>query len=268
MTCSYCYMRNESPSWGKFASKRQIFEVLEQLERIDNKISVCLSGGECSLHPNFMDVVKYVANSSNIYELHINTNLQLSQESIDNVLRVDPNVKFHISWHVEAQSDFIDKIRSIPSQNRELNIMIHPAKKYKRELTSIINRCVKYDILFNIKPVFINSTFKPTEHTINTLNIPQAHKEYTDGVRDYSDYDLYSNNMLPMQTKGWDCYYIFYTIDCRNGNIKQMCILQDDLNIFKDYKFFNDYDLSKPITCPFDNGCLWPSALDHYKESK
>jgi len=267
--CSYCYMRNESPTWGSFSTKKEIFKVIKKLEELNNKVSICLSGGEASLHPNFLEFVDYITNSEKIHSLHINTNLQLSEEKIEKILKIDSDVKFHISFHAgQSDKDFKIKLKKIPKKNQELNIMIHPAKKYKKDIDDIVKFCDTNNILYNIKPIFINSKFKPSQYVIESMNYKNSNKEYTDGNRDYNDYDLYKEGLLPMNTLGWECYYIFYTIDCKQGNIKQMCRLYDDLNIFKNFDFFNNYDLSKPIICSFKNSCLWASSLDHYKVKK
>lgn len=268
MDCSYCYMRNDSPSWGKFSTKEDIWKVIHQLEKMEQKVSICLSGGEASLHPNFLEFVEYISNSKYIYELHINTNLRMNQDILERILNINPSVQFHISWHVEADNEFLNKIKYIPQNNQELNIMIHPSKKYKNDILEFIESCVESNIQFNLKPIFIGDAFKPSPYVLSMMQHSHQKKEYTDGIKEYSDFDLYSEDLLPMQTMGWSCYYIFYTIDCRQGNIKQMCKLWNDLNIFKDFQFFKNYDLSKPIKCPFDSRCLWASSLDHLKYKK
>jgi len=268
MNCSYCYMRNDSPTWGKFSTKQEVYNTIVQLEKIDKKISICLSGGESTLHPNFLEFVEYISKIDN-FELHINTNLQLSLSKLSKLLEYD--IKLHISYHSEAENDidFYQKLLSIPQHKQELNIMVDPRRSEEDNIDNIVKFCQDNDILFNMKPIFINDNFRPSPYVLSKMEQENQNKEYVDDKgKLYSDYDLWSNDLIPMDTYGWDCYYIFYTIDCKTGNIKQMCKLFDDLNIFDNLKFFQDYDLSKPQQCPFKSKCLWASSIDHYKVKK
>ena len=268
--CSYCYMRNESPSWKSFSSYKKICDVIDKLCEINKPISICLSGGESTLHPNIINIIKYLK-SKNIFDIHINTNLQLSSEKLQNIIDEHKDTIFHISYHYEADDNFISKLKMIDPKNRELNVMIDPDKKKHEKLERYINELISENINFYLKPVYINSKFKPTKNTISIMEKYSKYttKEYIDNNNKlYNDYDLYMSKIIPMNTFNWKCYYIFFTITCSTGNIKQMCKLFNLSNIFDDIEFFKNYDLQKPQICPFTNSCLWASSLDHYKERK
>jgi len=269
MHCSYCYMRNDSETWGKFSSKQQVLDVIDQLAKLPQPISICLSGGECTLHYKIVYFVEYIQkyiDEGKIKDLHINTNLQLNIKKLQQIHNINNKIIYHVSWHVDSLKDaqFKEKLLLI-AKNVELNIMIHPNKKYFSDIQSIQEFAEINNIKYIIKPIYINSKFKPNDYILNVMKL-NKYKEYIDNNdTEWDDYDLYTHNMLPMNTFGWNCYYIFFTIECRSGNIKQMCSLFGDMNIFTHLDFFKKYDLSKPIICPFKYGCLWPSSLDHYK---
>jgi organic radical activating enzyme len=268
MHCSYCYMRNDSETWGKFSSTKEVLRVIDELAKIPHPVSICLSGGECTLHYKFVYIVEYIQkyiDKGKIKDLHINTNLQLSTEKLQEIHNINPNIVYHISWHIDTLKDayFFEKLLIV--NYVELNIMIHPNKKYLNDIVNMKNFAEKYNINYNIKPVYINSKFKSNDYILNTMKLNNT-KEYIDnnGV-EWNDYDLYTHNMLPMDTYGWECYYIFFTIECRSGNVKQMCSIFEPMNIFTHLDFFINYKLNEPKICPFKNACLWASSLDHYK---
>ena len=276
--CTYCYMRNDSPTWESFYFKKNIIKIIDFIasELSHHNPSICLSGGECTLHPNFIDFVKlidkYIQNKK-LRDIHINTNLSLSKEKIQEVIDINKDCWWHVSYHIETDVDeFFEKILYLHNQGQhiEFNIMIHPAAKYKDKIDKLIELAKSHNIDFYLKPVYINATYKPTKYVMDILEIykDDAKKEYIDNnKKQYNDYDLLKGNLVPMDTKGWDCYYSFFTIRADDGKIKQMCRLFPELNLFKDIEFFKNYDLSKPVTCTMDY-CLWASSLDQYKERK
>jgi len=268
MHCSYCYMRNDSETWGKFSSTKEVLAVIDELAKIPHPVSICLSGGECTLHYKIVYIVEYIQkyiDEGKIKDLHINTNLQLSPEKLHKINYINPDIVYHISWHADTLKDLEFKEKLLTIKNVELNIMIHPNKKYYNDIIDMQNFAEEHNKNYNIKPVYINSKFKSNNYILNTMKLNNT-KEYIDnfGV-EWNDYDLYTHDMLPMDTYGWKCYYIFFTIECRSGRVKQMCTLFEPMNIFTHLDFFKAYDMTKPIICPFENSCLWASSLDHYK---
>jgi len=277
--CSYCYMRNESPTWESIYRKEKITAIIEKLSSLNKPVSICLSGGEATLSPHFMYFVKLITThiknpNSAIKNLHINTNFRLSKEKIKEIQSINPNVTFHISYHSSdetPQDEFIEKLLLLPSEHRELNIMLHPKKSELKKTENFIQKCIEAGINFYVKPVYINGKYKPQKHA---LEIIEKYSQYT--TKEYiieskedktpmNDWDLYQNNLIPLDTFGYNCKYTFFTID-GNGYIKQMCKLFDINNIFDDFQFFLDYNIKDGIICPFKNSCLWASSLDHLKE--
>jgi organic radical activating enzyme len=268
MNCSYCYMRNESHTWGQHYSKKNIDKALDALFEIhkEKPVSICLSGGEATIHPSLLYFMERIHDKG--IDLHLNTNLQLSIEKLEKVLKFSPT--FHISVHSETldDEDFVTKLKMIEGDKREINVMLHPNKKYHDAFHNIIGILIDTDIKFYLKTVYINSKLKISDGNLKFLEQYKdiTSKEYVDQDNErYNDYDLLANKMLPMDTFGWKCNYIFFTINGGSGDIKQMCRLFNITNIFEDIKFFKEYDLENPIICPLKDSCLWASSLDHYK---
>ncbi len=278
LTCDYCYMRNESPSWGSFYGKDSIIKIIDRLSALNKPVSISLSGGEASKHPNFIFFIEYITsliNKTSILDLHINTNLSLSKEKINNILMINPNTVFHISYHSVDKTDtdgFVNKLKLIPEPNRELNIMIHPSKMEGPNIISTIEALILEEIPFYLKPVYINSKYKPTPWVTKLMDkynsfVKKEYKAiYDNGTMEmYSDYDLLKNDLIPLQSYGCDCNYTFFTINCKKGDIKQMCRIFPIQNLFQDFNWFLNYDITKSIICPIQTGCLWASQLDHKK---
>lgn len=276
--CSYCYMRNDSPTWESLYTKKNVLKVIDQLSKMNKPVSICLSGGEASLNPHFMMYIKILTEliadpNSAIRDLHINTNLRLSIDKINEIKAINPKTIYHISYHssdATPHQDFVDKLLAIDADKRELNIMLHPKKSELEKVDEFIQLCEKNELRFYVKPVYINDHYKPTKNILEVIKryANSATKEYvveteTETVR-MNDWDLYDNKLIPLDTEGYNCKYTFFTLD-GNGNIKQMCGLFDIKNIFDDFQFFQDYDMDKGIICPFKSKCLWASSLDHLK---
>lgn len=270
LDCSYCYMRNYSKSWGTYYRKDKIKEIIDTIESLPYNSAICLSGGESSLHPNFLELIKY-SSEKKLHGVHINTNFRFNKDTLEKILNINNNIVFHISFHgVETQTvdEYIEKLLMLKPDCLELNVMINPNKKYIQKTEEFINACIKNNIKFYLKPVYIHNKYKLTNVAFDIMEKYKdvTTKEYIDDTgKEYNDFDL--KDMLPMNTYNWDCYYTFFTINCDKGNIKQMCQLFPKMNLFDDYDFFKNYKLDEPKKCQFINGCLWASALDHYKEA-
>jgi MoaA/NifB/PqqE/SkfB family radical SAM enzyme len=282
LNCSYCYMRNEDSSWTNIASVKNINLILNILKKIDKyyPVKICLSGGEALLHPEIFEIFKLSSLSYFKNDLHINTNLNNSFDIFKKIFEVYKSFKFilHISFHPKEHDfqEFIDKLITLEKNNieYELNYMIDPSIKKEKHIENIqkLSKIINFGKLF-LKFIYINSKFKKYKN----MNFTQKEikkiynlidKEYY-AINEFdkkiflNDLDLI--NILPLNFKGYNCNYTFFTINCSNFQIKQMCQNFKIKNIRKDYAFFIKY--SKKINnfkCPH-NQCLWPSALDMRK---
>jgi MoaA/NifB/PqqE/SkfB family radical SAM enzyme len=282
LKCSYCYMRNEDNNWTSIASIKNINTVLNILKKIDKHypVKICLSGGEALLHPEIFEIFKLPSLSYFKNDLHINTNLNSSFDNFKKIFKLYKSFKFilHISLHPKEHNfqEFINKLIFLEENNiqYELNYMIDPSIKKEKHIYHIelLRKIVKLGKLF-LKFIYINSRFKKYKNMNFTQDeIKKIYdlidKEYylINNSNEYiklNDLDLIKH--LPLNFKGYNCNYTFFTINCSNFQIKQMCPNFKINDIRRDYSFFIKY--SKKIhkfKCPHDH-CLWPSALDMKK---
>lgn len=149
--CPYCFL---SGSWERLSKVDKCFseeKVIAAWSRIKSKYGeahICVSGGEPTLFPNFINLIKEI---SKIHTIGICTNLSLNiKEFVDNLnpSRIDLSVSFHphfakvdemldrlnllkrYQWHFIVQCvgypPIIDKLNNYYSHFQEFNFSVLP----------------------------------------------------------------------------------------------------------------------------------------------
>lgn len=166
--CSYCwpYARSSKPDHRSFeVLKKTMVEIKKQArERQLNSFHFSFSGGEPTLHKNYLDLLKFYSediNNSNYQSIHMTSNLSLSinwfkkyVEAVRPLHRVTITASFHKEF--AQKESFADKIQYL--QEQEVHVTIN-----------MVMVPEKFDILWEDALYFhnrnINVTLKPQSDT-------------------------------------------------------------------------------------------------------
>lgn len=211
--CSYCspyYHDNYSPH----ITKEKAFNFIDQLEQYsitqNKNFKINITGGEPFVHPNFIELLKYIKNKKQLTQLVVVSNGSVPLKTYIESTKYISNLT--ISLHLEQDDATvdatIDKILSLNTNSNlflNVNLMALPGKleKIKKIINTFDSNNVKF-VLRKIDPPFENKdnfAKKGEEEKIheqelhfisnkteskqkNILTLEQRHKEY------YSDEEL------------------------------------------------------------------------------
>lgn len=155
LNCRMCFSR-ERPRG--YMDLRLFRKIIEELQEMDIQSLALHYGGESLLHPNFVEMLDYVALKRRKYRLGFSTNGMLLTEEISDQL-----VKCRVDWiNISLEgfaktNDFIRLGCSYDVVEKNINILLEKRKTYNKPVVSInmtyinqsfdeINAFVKYCI--------------------------------------------------------------------------------------------------------------------------
>ncbi|WP_042682887.1 radical SAM protein [Anaerosalibacter massiliensis] len=237
LNCKYCYVDLANDVNIKNIDLNLMVSLIDQLKEMGT-LFITLTGGECTLHPNFMDIVKY-ALKSNFY-IRVLTNgstltkkqiMELDKISSKGLLGLD--ISIH-SFREEIFDDFtknsgtfskvINCINNIKDTNIPLRLICNITNYNIQEISSIREFCKNnnLDIVFN--PIVYPTINKKSNEDfyINKLEIEK----------------LIDNNILlprksfctALKSKCWIDY---------NGNVNVCEFIRESTGNIKNSKFKN-----------------------------
>jgi len=211
--CSYCspyYHDNYSPH----ISKEKAFNFIDQLEKYsitqNKNFKINITGGEPFVHPNFIELLKYIKNKKQLTQLVVVSNgsvpLKTYIESTEYITNL--TISLHLEQDDSVINNTVDKILSLNAVSGlflNVNLMALPGKLEK--IKQIINKFNENNIKFvlrKIDPPFENKdnfakkgeeekineqelnfiSNKAKSKNKNISNLDQRHKEY------YSEQEL------------------------------------------------------------------------------
>ncbi len=161
--CSYC------PSWShdSFSPHLPIEDIKKTIDSIshwtilnDKKFKIDFTGGEPFIHPDFLDVLKYIDSKNNTYSIGVVTNGSAELGTYLEASRYLSNMT--ISLHIEESEEIIEKtIEKIVYINNNTSMFINVNVMAAAGKVKNIPDIVKF---FNEKQI---------NFTINKINLPE-----------------------------------------------------------------------------------------------
>ena len=157
--CSYCCA--EIPPVNKtsiFESQETIINTLNRLFNFNyKKYFIILTGGEPTIYPNFLDIVKYINSIEKTIYLNIISNGSRSCNYYEELFKSVSNIKhftLRISIHLEyANIEHIKDIIILANKYKKnilINFMLHPLLKNERSLFYEELFALRKNYIFNI----------------------------------------------------------------------------------------------------------------------
>jgi len=265
--CSYCYARKEYENkWMQPGNWEKQQRVIEELSKSTLPIFLGLLGGEPTMHPRYWQLLEKLITDflpkHDMNRLYITTNAARDLEFFEKHI-YDSKIRFLWSYHAEYadSKDFLEKVKAIAKKGfkNRVNIMLHPNKKYWKDLKWIFIELKKLqNIGFDIElhPHFIytdvHNTIKYSNEFYKFFDFiqketPKEFEFYVNGKQyDFSDIEVFENKYN--RFKYWKCWNNNYEInlDCK---VNQFCF-EEKHEIPKD--FFKNITTIIPVICKHD----------------
>ncbi len=152
--CRYCFLTDEYNKKNLYLSYQEVIRILDW---IGESSRVCILGGEPTLHPEVVRIMKVVAERYENYTFL--TNLLCNTEKLNNIIEVAPNAH----WLINTTAR--DELRHLLIENMKF---LQQKKSFKKKLTLGITLINDYD--YDEK---------------NILNLIELGKNYRDIIKNY-----------------------------------------------------------------------------------
>ena len=263
-SCKYCgegygsdLYRPKSTFFKSNIQKKSYQNVLKLLKlKNKDKFDVDILGGEPTLHPNCLEIIKTLCSFRNSREISLITNLKKSYEYFEKFNKPEMNkLLLCPSIHMDYYDDkLLNKIIDI-SKFKNIKfipiVMVHDNPKFYNKIIDLIdiltNEKIEFTVSFltsecgykvNYKKNFFKKIKPLTERDNNRYNFITKNNNYS-----LTKHDIYDNNFYNF--KGWKCKPLRYKIN-HFGAIYNACTNEPLSFLSKD----------KCIECPLTQcGC-------------
>lgn len=233
--CSYCtVLNNITNDFTKDANNRNYNFVISRLKLIDKPWSICLTGGETTLHPKLFDILDKLIEIPLLNKVWVFTNLSRSIDFYRKLTQFKSNkIVLYASYHPEYYNDnFVEKCKML---HKEMNFTIHLSLS-DNPLTWDMTESVIEELRSNnieCRPNLLSPTqnwtpnyndefykrfysyLESEDEEVNNIQV-----EFADKKIFMRDYDMTIQNVNNFY--GYTCYPGSYQIDI-TGNIRNTC---------------------------------------------
>lgn len=276
--CSYCPVLDViTNDFTKDDHAQEYKLVLARLSKVQTSFNVCITGGEPTLNPELIDILKGLVAFPNCQDVSIFTNLSRPLPFYDKIKSIgSKKIMLFASFHPEfSDVKFVQRCIAL-SRMTDLRFAVHLTMSDKEEhwgkTLSLLDTLIKHNV--NHKPLLLSPTNNYTpnytdkffdtfkryldrvedEHFFLTIPI-----EYVDGTTEnMKSYDVEIQGLNKF--KGYQCTPISYNISI-DGVITNTCTSR------KVPLILSDANLLVKETCPKDT-CPGRRLLESYKEIK
>ena len=235
LACKYCYYEiNSNLRSKKFANLDNIFKAINTINLKSNDY-IFLSGGEFLLHPQYLEIVRFLKNKAFIILTTNGIDLYKHQKVLVEVDAVQVTLdSIKSRYHDEfrgKQEETINSLKELTQNEINTSILVVLSKKNIAEFDHILS----FSIENNVNSIFIQ-----------LLWLPKSHQLYNSLVLDEDDIEAYlkiKNNLIKSNNK-INIPQNFYL------NLLQQAI-KDDL---KDYAVINCFGMDNVLVIdPYGN---------------
>lgn len=239
LSCIACYNRSGKTCNRKELSFEQIKFIIHKLVYELNCTSICFSGGEPTLHPQFKRILDYVLSFPNL-QIGITTNGTIQMDFLFSAYNNYPNLKVQVSLD-GSNEDINSKVRGRGNFSKTMSF-INKLSSFRREVTvkMVISRLNMYDVepyyrkiaSLYCKPdfAFINNMGRAMEIWDNLKLTPKEKLSVINKIEKLNS-EYLINVPLPMCTYtcplGNPSHNLSILIKC-NGSIQPCQMLYDD----------------------------------------
>jgi len=239
--CSYCPVLHVVTNDFTQPRHADYKMVLARLGTVQRNFQMCLSGGEPTLHPQFLDIVNKMSAIDNCVQIAVMTNLSRSVDFYKQVEALNVLNKFNenkllimAAYHPEYYKDkFLEKAIELHQHCREfvvqLNLKDQPDTWDSTQL--VIERLLEKKVKTRLNLLISNQNFTANytsefherfgqyfDDTDHPFEIPV---EFEDGTHAMlKDHEIEINHWNKFQ--GYECTPVYYSIS-REGVITNLC---------------------------------------------
>ncbi len=290
--CNYCTVVDNKN--GFFVDKESLVTAIDKLQKIQKeKFHFVLSGGEPTIHPNYIDLLlevfsKFKDRARVTTITNLSKPMSFYSKLIDSIGEYKNQIRFITSYHFDfaRKENFIERIKFLHSNQVKLqiSIMAHPefmddVKNLDKELSPLKNDITSISIMMIRQDYGSEPDNRYTKEDVNWLkNINQKETKVTIPISYLNEADdsiietetttneLIGNNKNNF--KGYLCNagIDIISIDQFGDTAPAVCFRGSSLykeNLFDKRKEF--VPSNEPIVCPFES-CACPADLSIYKE--
>jgi len=182
--CSYCPSYTHD-NFSLHIDKKKAFEFIDEIEKYsvsqEKTFKISITGGEPFVHPDFMEILKYISSKKNLTQLVVVSNGSLPLDTYLKSLEYITNltISLHLEQNEKTINDTINKIINLNKNHTwiNVNLMMLPNKLSKiKDIIKVFNSNNIKFVLAKIDP--------PVEDKQNTIQkgdlekILEAEKNY------------------------------------------------------------------------------------------
>ncbi len=174
--CPHCYVQEDITRTAPFNEKEKVFKLLDEMEK-EGIVELNITGGECSLHPNFLEIISYAASKNMLVTVLTNGQVIGSRHLVDEMMDIPlKDVRISIYGTEEYHDNFVGVKgafkRSIEAlkelrQKKGIGTAAYVVTKenyqYLEDIKAMLS---EYDIAISVSPVIMPTIYgdqKPTE---------------------------------------------------------------------------------------------------------
>ena len=282
LKCSYCYAIDEyglDTDWGKIDSWTRQKLVIRNIANSTLPVFLGLLGGEPTIHPRYNELIDLTHKAISKHDdgrLYVTTNGLQTNSFFENH-KFYKNMYFLWSIHFEYITD--KNIKNIYRNiqicidkgfRNKVNVMLHPAKKYWKQIHNIIDILETMDVEIHPHFLYDNGDVHKLHHYPNDFYEEfkrfENYDEYLifeDGnnIVKYNDYTVFNNNKTSFT--GWNCYNNNYEINAF-GIVQRLC-LNEQKDLITNFNYFKKIEKTCAMICPHSS-CNCDGLLKIYKE--
>ncbi len=184
LKCPHCYVQEDITRGAKFIDKEKVFRLIDEFEEA-GIVELNITGGEASLHPDFVEIIRYatsknllvnlLTNGQNIYKKH------LVDELLDcplKELRISlyGNEEYHdnfvgVAGAFKRSTEVLKELRKKKGIGTGTYVITNENKKYFDDLKKEL---FKFNVPVIFSPVIMPTThgdMKPTELRLSRMEL-------------------------------------------------------------------------------------------------
>jgi len=176
LKCPHCYVQEDITRSAPFNDKKKLFKLFDQMEQ-EGIVELNITGGECSLHPDFLEIISYAASKNMLVTVLTNGQMISSLNLVDKMIDIPlKDVRISIygteEYHdafVGVKGAFKKSVEALKELRQKKGIgtaaYVVTKENYKY-LETVKNMLVKDNVAISVSPVIMPTIYgnrKPTE---------------------------------------------------------------------------------------------------------
>lgn len=157
LNCWYCSFVRPEDKFSPPSVYNPIIDFINEQKSKRNNVRLDLFGGEPTLHPDFINILKKI----NVSNVVLNTNLNMSTDKLKRIMETNVVTKYILSWHYNICNNI--------QFEKNLNLLLE--KNAKIELILMLEKDYIDDIL---------ALFQKYKHINCYINCIHQHKDFLD----------------------------------------------------------------------------------------